>query len=210
MWRNLLKLSFKGSLRRYLGWKMMMMVAVMINCSVDSHLFVQTLSGVCKICDDENSRQSSWVEREPTDFLSLHKKWRFPLRISSVNVTKSANPETANLVTLTEEILNGKLHFLCSAWSAVPQNNLSLSPSSSPSSSTLDNALDYPWMKVSADFFIFTLNIFRNSINIIPEKLLSFVPWVYPQKVCEIFLTTYIPRNVIGLSVKVNQVDFLK
>ena len=31
----------------------------------------------------------------------LHKKWSFPLRISSVNVT--------------EEILNGKLYFLCSA-----------------------------------------------------------------------------------------------
>ena len=37
-------------------------------------------------------------------FLTLHKKWSFPLRISSVNVTKSA--ETADLVTFTE----GKLH----------------------------------------------------------------------------------------------------
>ena len=36
---------------------------------------------------------------------TLHKKWSFPLRISSVNVTKSAG----NLVTFTEEILNGKL-----------------------------------------------------------------------------------------------------
>ena len=35
---------------------------------------------------------------------TLHKKWSFPLRISSVNVTKSA-------VTFTEEIFNGKLHF---------------------------------------------------------------------------------------------------
>ena len=32
-------------------------------------------------------------------------KMKFPLRISSVNV---------DLVTFTEEILNGKLHFLCS------------------------------------------------------------------------------------------------
>ena len=39
------------------------------------------------------------------DFHALHKKWSFPLRISSVNVTKSA---------VTEEILNGKLRFLCS------------------------------------------------------------------------------------------------
>ena len=35
--------------------------------------------------------------------VALHKKWSFQLRISSVNVTKS-----------TEEILNRKLHFLCS------------------------------------------------------------------------------------------------
>ena len=36
--------------------------------------------------------------------MSLHKS--FPLRISSVNVTKSAG-------NLTEEILNAELHFLC-------------------------------------------------------------------------------------------------
>ena len=41
----------------------------------------------------------------------LHKKWKFPLRISSVNMTKSL--ETSDLVTLTEEIFIGKLHFLC-------------------------------------------------------------------------------------------------
>ena len=40
---------------------------------------------------------------------SLHKKWNFPLKISSVNVQ-----ETADLITFTEELLNGKLHFLCS------------------------------------------------------------------------------------------------
>ena len=39
-----------------------------------------------------------------------HKKWIFPLRISSVNVTKSV--ETADLVGFTEGILNGKLNFL--------------------------------------------------------------------------------------------------
>ena len=38
--------------------------------------------------------------------LALHKKWSFSLKISSVNVTKSAD-----LVTFIEEILNGKLHF---------------------------------------------------------------------------------------------------
>ena len=38
----------------------------------------------------------------------MHKKSSFPLRIVLVNVTKS----TA-LVTFTEEIRNGKLHFFC-------------------------------------------------------------------------------------------------
>ena len=41
---------------------------------------------------------------------SLHKKWSFPLSISSVNVTKSVG-NGADLVTFTEEILNRKLHF---------------------------------------------------------------------------------------------------
>ena len=39
-------------------------------------------------------------------------KWSFPLRISLVNMTKSAG--TADLVAFTEEIFNGKLHCLCS------------------------------------------------------------------------------------------------
>ena len=44
--------------------------------------------------------------------MTLHKKWSFPLRISSINVTKSAG--NCELVIFTEEILNGKLGFLCS------------------------------------------------------------------------------------------------
>ena len=43
---------------------------------------------------------------------SLYRKWSFPLKISWINVTKSAG--TADLVTFIEEILNQKLHFLCS------------------------------------------------------------------------------------------------
>ena len=34
---------------------------------------------------------------------------KFPSRVYSVNVTKSAIP--TDLITFTEEILNGKLHF---------------------------------------------------------------------------------------------------
>ena len=51
------------------------------------------------------------MEIEKNECCEIHctKNKVFPLRISSVNVTKFAD-----LVTITEEILNGKLHFLCS------------------------------------------------------------------------------------------------
>ena len=47
------------------------------------------------------SVRSLWYD----SWLTLHKKWSFPLRISSVH---------EDLVTFTKEILNGKLHFVCS------------------------------------------------------------------------------------------------
>ena len=56
------------------------------------------------------------VERQSFLTISLHKKWTFPLRISSVNANKFAD-----LVTFTEEIVNGRLYFLCSA--LLMQNN---------------------------------------------------------------------------------------
>ena len=43
---------------------------------------------------------------------TLHKKWSFLLRISSVNVTKCV--VSSGFVLFTEKILNGTLHFLCS------------------------------------------------------------------------------------------------
>ena len=45
---------------------------------------------------------------------TLQKKWNFPLRISSVNVTKSAVWSYLRIWSFTEETLSGKLHFLCS------------------------------------------------------------------------------------------------
>ena len=42
---------------------------------------------------------------------TVRRKWSFLLRISPVNVTKSA--VYGKLVKLTGEILNGKFHFLC-------------------------------------------------------------------------------------------------
>ena len=47
---------------------------------------------------------------------TLHKKWSFPLRITSVNATKSAGT-WRDLVTFTEEILTGKLYFFVQ-WNA--------------------------------------------------------------------------------------------
>ena len=47
-------------------------------------------------------------------------KMKFPLRISSVYVTKSV---LANLVTFTKEVRNGKLQFLYSAKSVSREEN---------------------------------------------------------------------------------------
>ena len=41
-------------------------------------------------------------------------KMKFSFKVSSVNVIKSQF--TGDLVTFTEEVLNGKLHFLYSTW----------------------------------------------------------------------------------------------
>ena len=49
----------------------------------------------------------------PSQLKYTAQKMNFLLRISSVNVITSAG--NCGLVTFTEEILNGKLHFLCSA-----------------------------------------------------------------------------------------------
>ena len=46
--------------------------------------------------------------------ISVHKKWSFPLRISSINVTKSIGN-----CGFTEEILNEKLHFLSSIYCGI-------------------------------------------------------------------------------------------
>ena len=45
-------------------------------------------------------------------YVALHKKLSFSLKIYSINVTNPQFP--ADLVPFTEEILTGKLHFLCS------------------------------------------------------------------------------------------------
>ena len=45
----------------------------------------------------------------------MHKKWSFPLRIFSLNVAKPE--DSCGFVTLMEETLNGKLHFMCSVLS---------------------------------------------------------------------------------------------
>ena len=52
----------------------------------------------------------SLFTKKMLNLFTLHKKWSFPLRIPSIKMAKPAFP--ADLVTYTEEILNGKLHFL--------------------------------------------------------------------------------------------------
>ena len=54
--------------------------------------------------------KTSITTKSPTEIFVSHFEKMFPLRIFSVHVTKSAG-----LVTFTEEIPDGKLHFLCSA-----------------------------------------------------------------------------------------------
>ena len=55
------------------------------------------------------TRQGSMIDLF-AKILTLHKKWSFPLKTSSVR----PNPQKiADLVTFTEETLHGKLHFLC-------------------------------------------------------------------------------------------------
>ena len=64
----------------------------------------------------------------------LHKKWSFPLRISSANVTKSEGNWGFG-VTKSEEILNGKFHFLCAVLHAYMHISILLKLSLSPKSS---------------------------------------------------------------------------
>ena len=58
-------------------------------------------------------------------FMPLHKKWSFPLRISSVNVTKSAG--NCRFGHIYWKNLNGKFNFLCrrNSWFNVPNNQIS-------------------------------------------------------------------------------------
>ena len=58
-----------------------------------------------------NSFHKTWFTCVKEIKLTVHKKWSFPLRISSVNWPNPQFP--ADLVIFTEEIPNRKLHFLC-------------------------------------------------------------------------------------------------
>ena len=53
----------------------------------------------------------------------LTKKWSFPLRISSVNMTKSK--KTMDLVPFTEKILSGKIHFCTVPVNSFPKKSQS-------------------------------------------------------------------------------------
>ena len=76
-------------------------------------LFYESFIWLCKNLKIIVEKYVSKEQKAGISDASLHKKWSFPLRISSVNVTKSA--VSCGFGPFTEEILNGKLHFLCSA-----------------------------------------------------------------------------------------------
>ena len=86
--------------------------------TLDVHLMVELCYDILNI-HKIHLQKTSFVSRNLGALLqsSLHKKWNLLLRFSSVIVTKSPNPQfPADLVTFTEQIINGKLHFLCSAY----------------------------------------------------------------------------------------------
>ena len=68
-------------------------------------LYVSTIIWNLENLELSNEINQDWIH-------SLHKKWNFPLKISSI---MWSNPQfSADLVTFTEEIHNGKFHFLYS------------------------------------------------------------------------------------------------
>ena len=77
----------------------------------------------------KTSTVQSWKLHITDAFLviceTFFEKWSLPLRISSVNVNRKLQ-KTADLVTFTEEILNGKLHFLCSGEATMKRYSIDL------------------------------------------------------------------------------------
>ena len=89
------------------SWKKPNVTLVLLKSGSNSYyLFINSLSlGLLTFIYLSSIKHLS---RNNTDnYHSLHKKWSFPLRISSVNVTKSTGHCGE---------LNGELHFLCSDW----------------------------------------------------------------------------------------------
>ena len=112
-----------------------------------------------------------WIENYWFRKPSLGKKWSFPLRTSSVNVTKST--VSCGFVKFTEETLNEKLHFLYSAWLLTSNvrciymckyqliSMLKLANNESSVRSFLMTNLCF-W--INNYFFIFRSNVIENSI----------------------------------------------
>ena len=103
-----------------------------VNANWDVFCYYPEAKSLHKISDKNNGVNYSlytvlvvfWTSAERFMYIqltSLHKKWSFPLRISSVNVPNPQFP--VDLVTFTGEILTGKLHFLWSDWCISRFNN---------------------------------------------------------------------------------------
>ena len=88
------------------------------------HLFIAVI-----ISDDYRQTKQMWAKRITAQ------KMKFSLSIFK--------QETADLVTFTEEIYNGKLHFLCSGYCFIRQNM-----------KDLDKTCIYHWMIGQYPFFL--------------------------------------------------------
>ena len=92
---------------------------------LDSFVFFSSMKG----CHDSVKSSVSQKSSDAKIFISLHKKWSFPLRISSVNVTKSAvflgfchiyrrNPwwKTSFLCSVSAHFIYSRNQALLSSW----------------------------------------------------------------------------------------------
>ena len=117
----------------------------------------------------ENNFLSSPKSGFKSNDSSLNKKWSFPLKISSVNVTKSA------LILFTEEVCNGTLHFVCIACInqliSITYSIFSVSLEVCDTSLDFSKAFDRIWHKV----YLYKVNNSKINGNLLVDLLELFL-----------------------------------
>ena len=101
-------------LRSYMppGWNAFYFYLFWIKIQISILVLIVAIVSVLSEHPGERFQMEPQQDDLTCSYKSLYRKWSFPLRIYSVTMTKSA--VSCGFVTFTEEILNGKLHFLCS------------------------------------------------------------------------------------------------